>query len=107
MKITNVSPYGDLEVPLLRAVLYAGETVDVTEAQARALLPQVGNYEAADDEAKAVVAELQAADPDGVPKPSDLLETWRAYASAQGDTEADSKTKKQLIAEYGGTGDQS
>lgn len=60
MQIKNVSPYGDLEVPLLRMVFLAGETVAVTEDQARRLLPQVGNYEPADAEARAVLAEITA-----------------------------------------------
>jgi hypothetical protein len=41
-------------------------------------------------------------DPDtnATPKLGDNLAAWRAYAAAQGDEDADSKTKKQLVGEY-------
>ena len=45
MQIRNVSPRGDLEVPLLRRVVLAGEVVDVTPEQADLLLPQVDNWQ--------------------------------------------------------------
>ena len=48
MLIRNVSPRGDLEVPLLRCVVLAGEVVDVTAEQADLLLPQVDNWQPAD-----------------------------------------------------------
>jgi len=38
--ITNVSPQGSLDVPLLHRVVAAGETVTVTATQAHALLAQ-------------------------------------------------------------------
>lgn len=44
MKIRNVSPRGDLDVPLLRRVVRAGEVVEVTADQAAALLPQSDNW---------------------------------------------------------------
>lgn len=59
-KLRNISPLGDLDVPLLRTVIPAGETVDVTEDQARALLQQPGNYEPADKSAKALAGDLAA-----------------------------------------------
>ena len=43
-KIRNVSPRGDLDVPLLGRVVEAGQTVDVTDEQAARLLPQVDNW---------------------------------------------------------------
>lgn len=51
MKIRNKSPYGALDVPLLRRELAAGETPDVTREQAALLLLQTDNFEPADDEA--------------------------------------------------------
>jgi len=39
-KIKNVSPVGDLDVPLLRRIVHAGEVVDVTEEQAARLTEQ-------------------------------------------------------------------
>ncbi len=43
-RIKNVSPYGDLDVPLLGRTLTAGEEADVTDAQAEVLLAQPTNY---------------------------------------------------------------
>lgn len=43
-KIRNVSPYGDLDVPLLGVIVLAGETVDVTDENAAVLLEQVENW---------------------------------------------------------------
>jgi hypothetical protein len=59
-KLKNVSPRGALDVPLLRRVIDAGETVDVTEDQARVLLLQPANYEPADKTTKALAADLAA-----------------------------------------------
>lgn len=50
MQIRNVSPRGDLDVPLLRRVVLAGEVVDVTPEQARALLPQGDNWQPAEED---------------------------------------------------------
>lgn len=58
--IRNDAPWGDLDVPLLRRVVAAGEVVEVTVDQARRLLPQ-DIWAAVDDEARAVQAELDAA----------------------------------------------
>ncbi len=58
MKIRNVSPLGDLDVPLLRRDVEAGEVVDVTAAQAEMLLPQNVNWEPADDDAEGIAASL-------------------------------------------------
>ena len=45
-KVKNVSPFGDLEVPLLGQVIAAGAVVDVPEEQARVLLLQEDNFKA-------------------------------------------------------------
>lgn len=50
-KIKNISPRGDLDVPLLRRIVAAGETVDVTVEQAGRLLAQAANFAPADDAA--------------------------------------------------------
>lgn len=122
MQIKNVSPYGALDVPLLRrqgepyddegvGCLGAGEVVDVAEDHARVLLRQAENYAPADDQAQAIAdeiaAEHQAVEEAaaGVPASSALLAVWVAYAQSQGDADAASKTKKQLVAEYGDQGD--
>lgn len=71
MKLKNVSPYGDLDVPLLRSLVPAGAQVDVSEDQARRLLPQAENWQPADDEAKAVLADLtKPADEQAEAKPA-------------------------------------
>lgn len=45
--IRNVSPIGDLDVPLLRRIVRAGEEVEVTKDQADALLAQTSNWQPA------------------------------------------------------------
>lgn len=44
VKIVNISPRGDLDVPLLGSVVKAGETVTVSEEFARQLLAQEENF---------------------------------------------------------------
>lgn len=44
-KIRNVSPYGDLDVPLLGRVVAAGEEVEVSAEQAKLLLAQETNWQ--------------------------------------------------------------
>lgn len=44
--IKNISPYGDLDIPLLGCVVPAGEQVEVTAEHAKILLEQTDNYEA-------------------------------------------------------------
>jgi len=56
-QIKNVSPMGDLDVPLLRRVVKAGEIVDVTEDQAKRLLPQ-DIWAPADEPAEAIQAAI-------------------------------------------------
>ena len=45
-KIKNVSPFGDLEVPLLGQVVEHGSIIEVSEEQAKILLQQEGNFQA-------------------------------------------------------------
>ncbi|MHA7270400.1 hypothetical protein [Arthrobacter sp. HLT1-20] len=45
--IHNVSPIGDLDVPLLRCIVRAGEEVEVTKDQADTLLAQAINWQPA------------------------------------------------------------
>ncbi len=44
VKLRNVSPLGDLELPTLRLVVKAGETFEVDKDTADLLLEQTGNY---------------------------------------------------------------
>lgn len=48
-KIRNISPYGDLDVPLLGVIVPAGEVVEVTDEQAEGLLMQAENWEGVAD----------------------------------------------------------
>lgn len=43
--IRNVSPVGDLDVPLLRRIVARGEATEVTDDQATRLLDQPANWE--------------------------------------------------------------
>jgi hypothetical protein len=63
--ITNVSPIGDLDVPLLRCVVKRGEAVSVSDSHARKLLAQPDVWQPVDEAADAIVAELTAQDSDG------------------------------------------
>lgn len=56
-QIRNDSPIGDLDVPLLRRVVEAGETVTVTDEQAGRLLPQE-IWSAIDDDARRIQAAI-------------------------------------------------
>lgn len=58
--IRNDAPWGDLDVPLLRRVVASGEVVEVTDEQARRLLPQ-DIWGAVDDRAREIQAELDQA----------------------------------------------
>lgn len=44
VKIVNISPRGDLDVPLLGSVVKAGESVTVSEEFAQQLLAQEENF---------------------------------------------------------------
>lgn len=111
MQIRNVSPYGALDVPLLRRVVDGGETVEVSDEQGAVLLEQHENYEPADDEAQAVrdaideriAAVDRANEQDAAPAKSAKKAEWVAWAIAQGadPDEAEAQTKEQLIDTYG------
>ena len=90
-KIKNVSPLGALDVPLLRAVLEPGQVIDVTDDQAAALLLQPGNYEPADKAAKALAADLAAAQDTGGAESHDGQEQDAQAPAAGAGTEGDSK----------------
>jgi hypothetical protein len=53
-KIKNVSPFGDLDVPLLGRIVAAGETVEVSEEEAEILLQQEDNYQPVGTAAKEI-----------------------------------------------------
>lgn len=68
-KIKNVSPFGDLDIPLLGRVVGAGSVVEVTDEQAAVLLLQEDNFHAAGDGAgkiKEEALEKQAAEAEKV-----------------------------------------
>lgn len=70
-KIKNISPCGDLDVPLLRRVIETGETVEVTKDQAERLLAQPDNFEPVDKAAKDIQADLNAPATDDAGTPAD------------------------------------
>ena len=90
-KLKNISPLGDLDVPLLRTVIEAGETVTVTEDQARVLLLQPDNYEPADRPAKAIAADLRAEQELDGADAHDGQEQDAQAAAGAADTEGSSK----------------
>lgn len=51
-KIRNVSPYGDLDVPLLGQVVERDATVDVSDEAADILLLQAENWLLAEEESR-------------------------------------------------------
>ena len=79
--IKNVSPLGELDVPLLGRFLAAGEEIEVTNDVAERLLPQAENYQPVDDDAKAVLeklypeAEPEEGEGDSEPDPEPDAET--------------------------------
>lgn len=46
MNLRNISPLGDIDLPLIGRTLIAGEEFEVTDEQGAAMLEQTGNYEA-------------------------------------------------------------
>ncbi|MEW9874034.1 hypothetical protein [Arthrobacter sp. HS15c] len=58
--IKNVSPLGELDVPLLGCFLGYREEIEVSDEVAERLLPQAENYAPVDDEAKAILAKIYA-----------------------------------------------
>lgn len=70
-KIKNISTCGDLDVPLLRRVVEAGETVEVTKDQAERLLAQADNFQPVDKAAKDIKADLTEPATDNAATPAD------------------------------------
>jgi hypothetical protein len=58
-KIKNVSPFGDLDVPLLGIVFEAGTILEVSEDEARQLLQQEDNFKPWGPEAREVLEHTQ------------------------------------------------
>lgn len=56
--INNVSPYGELDVPLLGVFLDAGEQIEVSDDVALRLLPQAENYEPVDAAAQDIADKI-------------------------------------------------
>jgi hypothetical protein len=56
-KIKNVSPFGDLEVPLLGIEFKHGTIIEVTEEQAKILLQQEDNFKPWGPDAREVLEE--------------------------------------------------
>ena len=110
--LRNTSPYGALDVPLIRQTVDAGAEFDVTAEHAAILLEQDGNFEAVDDTAKRIRADIETAraaaehaESGEPPAASARKAEWVAYAAAQGadPAEAEAMTKEQLVAAYGAT----
>lgn len=70
-KIKNVSPFGDLEIPLLGRVVEAGSIVEVTDEEARILLMQVDNFHPWGPDAREALEKEQAAEADEPKKAGD------------------------------------
>lgn len=86
MLLRNVSPRGDLDIPLVRRVVPAGEVFEVTADQARRLLEQSGNFEPADAEAGKYVPD--APEPPGplvVDAPEAVLKDGKRWKPAEPD----------------------
>lgn len=45
MKLRNINPLGEVDLPLVGLTLAPGEEFDVSDEHGTALLEQVGNYE--------------------------------------------------------------
>jgi hypothetical protein len=54
-KIKNISPFGDLDVPLLGRVFEHGSIIEVTDEQAAVLLMQEDNFQAWGPDARKVL----------------------------------------------------
>ena len=67
MLITNDSPLGDLEIPLLGRIVAAGETVDVSDEHAEILLAQHNVFIPGDQDAQDVAERHAAARDAGLP----------------------------------------
>lgn len=52
MRLRNINPLGDVDLPLIGRSLTAGEEFDIDDDLGTALLEQVGNYEKAEKASK-------------------------------------------------------
>jgi hypothetical protein len=65
INIKNVSPFGELDVPLLRRIVERDEVIEVDEEHARLLLIQPFHYAPADAAAEAFLKALTPPEPEG------------------------------------------
>ena len=91
MRIKNISPLGDVDVPLLGRIVEAGEIIDVSPEEAEQLVLQEANWQATDAEAKKLRDKLSQpaqGDDEAVPGsvPGDAVNDTQE--PAQGSTEA-------------------
>jgi hypothetical protein len=61
-KVKNISPFGDLDVPLLGQIFPAGAILDLPDEQAEVLLRQTDNFQAWGDKAHRVQNKALKAD---------------------------------------------
>lgn len=85
LKIKNMSPLGDLDVPLLGRVVKSGEVVEVSPEHAQQLLRQGDLWQATDS------------DPSQRPPESAKKPVWLEYAKHLEVEGADDMTKPELI----------
>lgn len=71
-RIKNVSPFGDLEVPLLGITVAKGSIVEVTDEQAKVLLTQSDNFHPWGAEAREALERAEAEQADEPKKAGDL-----------------------------------
>jgi hypothetical protein len=71
-KIKNVSPFGDLMVPLLGIEFKHGSIIDVTEEEARILLMQEDNFKPWGPDAREALDKEKAAEADEPKKAGDI-----------------------------------
>jgi hypothetical protein len=69
INIKNVSPFGELDVPLLRRIVERDEVLEVDEEHARLLLVQPFHYAPADADAQAFLKALTSPEPDEEEEP--------------------------------------
>lgn len=68
INIKNVSPFGELDIPLIGRIVGRDEVVDVDEEHARLLLIQPFHYAPADAAAEAFLKALTPPEPDEEPE---------------------------------------
>lgn len=88
-KLKNISPLGELDVPLLDRILDAGEEFDVSAETAEKLLPQAENYQPVDDEAHAILDRLTGRNEPTEPAPEQSPEPAPEAPSGEPEPDAD------------------